>query len=98
MRGGQAQWAHLLDVRGVDPRYAPDRFARLFASWEAHEREMNDLVRGDGDEPVSIVRDRRGGVTRPLPLTVLRQRREAQPSLFDQDDWGGCECFTGGGA
>ncbi len=85
VRGGQAQWAHLLDVGG--------RFADNFRSWEAHEREMNELL-DRGDEPVAVVRDRRGGATRPLPLTVIRQRHEEQPSLLDADDWGGCGCFT----
>lgn len=82
VRGGQAQWAHLLRVN-------PD----LFASWESHEQEMRD----DLGKPVAILRDRTEGVTKPLPLTVLRKRiedaDEQQPS-FDELDWGGCGCFT----
>lgn len=81
VRGGQAQWAHLL-------RVFPDRFA----SWESFEAEMR-LAHGD----VAILRDRAGGVTRPLPLVTLRQRieasQDAQPA-FDTDDWGGCGCFV----
>jgi hypothetical protein len=83
VRGGQAQWAHLA-------RENPE----LFASWEAHEREMNELTR-QGKAPVAIVRDRRGGQTRPLPLHVIRSWVESQPTLIDADDWGGCGCFTG---
>jgi hypothetical protein len=81
VKAGQAQWVHLL-------RTFPDRFA----SWEEHEQQMRaDL----GD--VAILRDRSGGQTKALPLTVLRQRIEASTparSLFDADDWGGCGCFT----
>lgn len=82
VKAGQAQWAHLLKT-------FPDRYA----SWESHENAMRDQLGRD----VAILRDRTGGVTRPLPLTVLRQRVEAstaQCSLFDTDDWGGCGCMT----
>jgi hypothetical protein len=81
IKAGQAQWAKLLKV-------FPDRFA----SWEAHERAMR-AEHGD----IAILRDRRGGVTRPLPLTVLRQRVEAstpERPKYDVDDWGGCGCMT----
>lgn len=85
VRGGQAQWAHLL-------RVFPDRFA----SWEQHEQEMRERIGAD----VAILRDRAGGDTRPLPLVELRHRVEsnalASPPL-DLDDWGGCGCFTTGG-
>jgi hypothetical protein len=83
VRGGQAQWAHL-------SRVFPDRFA----SWEAFEREMRTTL----DADVAILRDRTGGSTKPLPLTVLRHRVEASNdrvgALFDPDDWGGCGCMT----
>lgn len=76
VKAGQAQWAHLL-------RMFPDRYR----SWEDHEQRM----RADfGD--IAILRDRRGGTTRPLPLTVLRQRVDT--SDVDTLDWGGCGCFT----
>lgn len=76
VRGGQAQWAHLLAT-------FPDRFAM----WEEHENQMRE-THGD----VAILRDRRGGATKPLPLAALRQRIEAE--AIDTDDWGGCGCFT----
>lgn len=85
VRGGQAQWAHLARENPA-----------LFASWERHEEEMNALTR-EGKSPISIVRDRRGGVTRPLPLTVIRRLVESKPTLLDVDDWGGCGCFTAAG-
>lgn len=76
VKAGQGQWAHLL-------RLFPDRFA----SWEAHEQTMRER---HGD--IAILRDRRGGVTKPLPLTVLRRRIEADD--VDTLDWGGCGCFV----
>ncbi len=86
VKGGQAQWARLLEV-------FPERYARA----EAAEAKMRRLLGQD----VSILRDRTGGTTKPLTLAVLRQRIEAekatQPSLLDlidADDWGGCGCFT----
>jgi hypothetical protein len=80
VRGGQAQWAHLL-------RVFPDRFAEK----EAHEQRMRDMLGAD----VAILKDRRGGFTKPLPLTVLRNRIEDQErDAFDELDWGGCGCTT----
>lgn len=81
IRGGQAQWAHLL-------RVFPDRYAAA----EAHEGRMRDMLGAD----VTILRDRTGGTTKPLPLAELRRRIEAaaEPELFDPYDWGGCGCFT----
>lgn len=89
VRGGQGQWAHLLKVK-------PD----LYASWEAHEQEMSELL----GQQVAVLRTRVGGTARPLPLIELRQRveetdrlRAAQPfqaALFDEWDWGACSCFT----
>lgn len=83
VRGGQAQWAHLLRV-----------FPERFASWEAHEQEMRELLGTDR----TILRDRSGGDTKPLPLTELRRRAEDQPDALDGLDWGGCGCFVDGEA
>lgn len=85
IKGGQAQWAHLLKV-------FPERFAEV----EAQEEAMRSHLGAD----VAFLRDRRGGETKPLPLTLFRSRIEAeqaaQPDLFsafDADDWGGCGCL-----
>jgi len=82
VKGGQAQWARLLEV-------FPQRYARA----EAHEQKMRDLLGKD----VSILRDRTGGDTKPLTLAALRtrieQHREDAPT-FDDLDEGGCGCFT----
>lgn len=84
VRGGQAQWAHVLRV-----------FPERFAAAEAHEQRMRDMLGAD----VARLRDRTSGVTKPLPLTVLRRRIEAEePGLFDALDWGGCGCMTEGAA
>jgi hypothetical protein len=79
VRGGQAQWELLLRV---------DRDNYL--TWEAEEEKTRDLLGKD----VSILRDRTRGTTRPLPLRKFRERLEAQPSLFDADDWGACGCLV----
>lgn len=83
VRAGAAQWAHTLKT-------FPDRYE----SWEQFEEEM----RAELDSDVAILRERPGGVSRPLPLTVLRQRIEArdesQPPAFDPYDWGGCGCMV----
>lgn len=78
VRAGQGQFAWLL-------RTMPERYAYH----EQQEQGMRDYL----DADVSILRDRRGGVTRPLTLRTLRERIEAgrQPDLFDI---GGCGCFT----
>lgn len=82
VRGGQAQWVKVLDDNPA-----------LFQSWVDHEQDMTTLL---GKE-VAILRDRRGGVSKPLPLTVLRTRVQgaATPTdAYDEYDVGGCGCFT----
>jgi hypothetical protein len=59
VRGGQKHWLHLLSV-------FPDRYAEA----EAREQQLRTQL---GD--VAILRERRGGVSRPLTLTELRRRR-----------------------
>jgi hypothetical protein len=78
VRAGQAQFKKLLDVM-------PERFAE----WERQEALMQDQL---GE--VSILKETVNGETRRLPLTVIRQRKEQQPELFDDLDIGGCGCFT----
>lgn len=79
VKGGQAQWARLLEV-------FPERYARS----EKAEQKMRDLLGKD----VSILRDRTGGDTKPLTLAALRIRIEQQPDQLDLFDEGGCGCFT----
>lgn len=79
IKGGQAQWVRLLKV-------FPERYARA----EAAEEKMRRLLGKD----VSILRDRRGGKTKPLTLATLRRRVEQEPEQLDLFDEGGCGCFT----
>ncbi len=62
VRGGQKHWLHLLEV-------FPDRYAQA----EAQEQQLRDEL---GD--VAILRNRHGGVSRPLTLTELRRRQRAR--------------------
>jgi 3'-phosphoadenosine 5'-phosphosulfate sulfotransferase (PAPS reductase)/FAD synthetase len=76
VRGGQAQWRRLLA-----------EFPERYAENEAQENALRDHLGKD----VAILRDRRGGRTKPLPLTVLRKRESSE---VDVTDIGGCGCYT----
>jgi 3'-phosphoadenosine 5'-phosphosulfate sulfotransferase (PAPS reductase)/FAD synthetase len=80
VKAGQAQWRHLLKMR-----------PQTFAIWEAFEVEL----RAELDKPVAILRDRRGGDVRPLPLGEFREWVEAEGEQLELLDWGGCACFAG---
>lgn len=75
IKAGQAQWA-------LGLKYFPERYRE----WEDWEHDLRDVV---GDH--SILRDRRGGQSRPLTLRNFRLRVEAQQPI-DQHEWGGCGC------
>jgi hypothetical protein len=76
---------HFLRLLALDPAE--------YAKWEWNERRLRDQL---GD--VAILRDRKGGRTRPLTLRELREVNTVQGVLFDyggaEDDWGGCNCMT----
>lgn len=78
VRGGQGQWALLLEQNR-------DRYLA--------EEAQENAFRAELGKDVAILRDRRGGTTKPLPLTVLRQRIEANEPV-DRGDLGGCGCMT----
>lgn len=80
VKAGQAQWALLLNT-------FPERYAR----WEGEEQDFRE----ENDKDVAILRDRRGGKTRPLTLKEFRQRLEREATAFDQLDWGACSCMGG---
>ena len=79
VKAGQGQFALLL-------RHLPE----VYADWEQNEEQLRAEL---GD--VAILRDRRGGSTKPLTLRDLRRRiRDGeQPDMFDL---GGCGCFIDG--
>jgi 3'-phosphoadenosine 5'-phosphosulfate sulfotransferase (PAPS reductase)/FAD synthetase len=79
VRAGQAQWQLLLRTNPV--RYA-------------HEESEEESLREYLGKDVAILRDRRGGTTKPLPLRVFRERLQEQPDLFDPGDIGGCGCMS----
>jgi hypothetical protein len=83
VKGGQAQFELLL-------RTNPERYAYH----EQREMDLRDFLEKD----VAILRDRyvRNGqeIVAPLTMREFRERLEAQPALFDSEEWGACSCFT----
>lgn len=80
VRAGISHWVHLY-------RTLPERYLE----WEREEQETMEEFRRRGIEPLTVLKDRRGGVTRNLSLRELRFRIEAG-ERFASDDWGGCGC------
>jgi len=81
VKAGQAQFVNLLRIH-------PDRYAH-------HEAEEQATRVHIGRDDISILRDRRGGDTKPMTLRDFRERIEADPDDFDSSDWGsGCNCFA----
>ncbi len=76
IKAGQAQFALLL-------RTMPERYRYH----EEQEQELKAITTGDH----AILRDRSGGITRPLTLREFRERIESQ-GTFDALEWGGCGC------
>lgn len=82
IKAGKAQFRHLLD-----------RLPERYAYHEAKENELREYLGKD----ISILRDRTGGVTKPLTLTKFRemvQRPGRQLTLDERFEWGGCGCMT----
>lgn len=80
VRAGISHWVHL-------HKQLPD----VFAQWERDERECAEYLKSIGVEPLSMLKDRRGGEVNNLYLWQLRQRIEAGEKL-PKMDWGGCGC------
>lgn len=80
VKQGQGGWAHLLQVRP--------------AAYLEVERKEEEFRQKTGKD-VAILRDRRGGVTKPLPLRVFRQRLQKLGGECDDSGFGGCSCFSG---
>lgn len=79
VKAGQGQFVHLLRTR-----------PEVFAEWERQEQSLREHL----GKPVAILRDRRGGQTRPLTLRQLRDREARTPEQLDLLDLGGCGCFV----
>jgi hypothetical protein len=81
VKAGISQWVRLLEKN-----------PKLYAYHEGRELRWQRVTGLDH----TILKDRRGGVTRPMSLRELRLRVEAGEK-FDRNDWGGCGCFAGKG-
>lgn len=80
-KGGMGQWRLLM-------RVFPERYAYA----ERREAEIRELL-GFGQ---TMLRDRRGGETKPLSLVDLRHRE--MTAAEEAADMGGCRCFFGDAA
>jgi hypothetical protein len=80
VRAGISHFVHLYHV-------LPERFFE----WEREEAETAQDFRRRGIEPLSVLKDRRGGTATNLWLSELRNRIESGES-FPRDEWGGCGC------
>lgn len=76
IKSGQAQFRLLLETRPEE-----------YAYHEGEEAGLRQFLAKD----VAILRDRRGGETKPLTLEDFRKRIEAGTE-HDRHDWGGCGC------
>lgn len=82
VKAGQGQFALLL-------KHLPERYAQH----ENEEAFTNFFV---GKKEVTVLRDRRGGITKPLSLRAFRERVESEgEAAYDKFDLGGCGCFSG---
>ena len=78
VRAGIGHWAKLWAVH-------PDRFSVAMGE--------EDAIRASLGKDVSILRDRSGGESRPMPLRVLHERLKADKcDGLDLFDIGGCGC------
>lgn len=59
--------------------------------YQGHEQQEEEFRQFLGRDDVSILRDRRGGKTRPMTLREFRQRVQGGGD-FDRNDHGGCGC------
>src|SRR5690606_36146517 len=78
IKAGQAHFKLLLEKM-------PERYAY-------HEQREQELRKYLGKD-VAILRDRRGGKSRPLTLREFRYRLQSTGE-YETDEWGGCGCFS----
>lgn len=77
---GIGQWRALLD-----------KYPERYAAAEAHEKRMMEAMEAAGRTVQTILRDRRGGVTRSLSLRQLREEHDSGKRLPDSR-WGESAC------
>lgn len=80
VKAGHAHFLHLLKNR-----------PSVFEKHAAEEQAFREWIRKD----VAILRDRRGGTTKPLPMYEFKRQVESGELKVNPRDWGkGCQCFT----
>lgn len=78
VKAGHAHWAHLWFT-------LKDRYLM----WEEKEQEIREYLGKD----IAILKDRRGGQSRPMTLREFRLRLESGDTDYDKDDWGGVDAL-----
>lgn len=78
VKAGQAHFALLYRTNKERYLYHAEKEAQF-------QREINPRV--------TILRDRRGGKTKPMSLYKFAERLE-RGEVYDADEWGGCGCFA----
>ncbi len=72
-------------------KWALEAIPEVYADWETKEQEMRDFLNKD----VAILRDRRGGSSKPMTLKDFRLRVASEDvKQLDLFDWGGCGCMS----
>lgn len=79
IKQGQAGFANLL-------RTMPERYA--------YHEEMEQQLMVHLGAKRTVLRDRRGGSTKPMSLREFRERLQCDASDFDSLEWGGCNCVA----
>ena len=85
VKGGHGQFAALLE-----------NMPKRYAYHEAKEEEFRIKY----DKDVAILRDRRGGVTKPMTMKTFRERllgEDSDRAELELDDFGGCGCMIDDG-
>ena len=79
VRAGHSAFKRLLEV-----------FPERYAFHEKREQSLRDYLGKD----VSILRNRKGGTTKPLTLKEFRETKNPEQLGLDFEDWSTCGCFT----
>lgn len=80
VKSGHAQFLQLLKQRPA-----------VFAYNARKEQEFRERIGKD----VAVMRDRSGGVSRPLPMLEFQRQVESGERVVNPRDWGkGCQCMT----
>jgi hypothetical protein len=81
VRAGITHWVHLYQT---DPNQ--------FLDWEREEAQTIEEFQRRNIEPLTVLRDRRGGQTKSMTFAELRERILSNDPSLPKDEWGGCGC------